>query len=197
VDGGHPAALQTEAVVQNLHHGREAVGGAGGVRDDVVRRRVVRFVVHAHHQSDVRLLGGRRDDHLLGSRRQMFGGTVAVGEFARALEHHVHAQVAPRQRGGVFGGEHLELVAVHDDAVGLALNRGGEVAEDRVVLQQMGQRRGIREVVDRHKIDAALGERCAHDVAPDAPEPIDANSHGHALPPVRAVPTLTDTPVNV
>ena len=38
-----------------------------------------------------------------------------VGEEARALEHDVHAQIAPRQRRGIPLGEELDLAAIDDD----------------------------------------------------------------------------------
>ena len=45
---------------------------------------------------------------------EVLGGVVAVGEEAGRLDDDVDAEVAPRQRGGVALGEHLELLAVDD-----------------------------------------------------------------------------------
>jgi hypothetical protein len=47
----------------------------------------------------------------------------------------------------------------------------------------MRKRGGVREVVDRDEVDVLVGERGAHDVAPDAAEPVDANFDGHPYPP--------------
>src|SRR5674536_406509 len=44
---------------------REAVGGAGRVRDDVLRGRVVVLVVHAHHEGAVDVGARHREDDLL------------------------------------------------------------------------------------------------------------------------------------
>src|SRR2546421_732558 len=68
VDGGHRAAVDPEALVQTVRQGDAAVGGAGGVGDDLVRRRVVPVVVPPHHDGDVLALGGGADDALLGAR---------------------------------------------------------------------------------------------------------------------------------
>jgi len=125
------------------------------------------------------LLGGSGDDDLLRAGGQMLRRAVAVGELAGALEHHVHAQVFPGQGRGVLAREYLEFVAIHRDAVGAAGNRGAEVAEHRVVLEQMRQRPGIGEVIDTHEVDVVVGERRPHDVAPDPPEPVDAYSDRH------------------
>ena len=54
-----------------------------------------------------------------------------------------------------------------------------QIAEHRVVLQQVRERRRIGEVVDRHEIDVRVAERGAHDVAADAAEPVDANPDFH------------------
>src|SRR5208283_4427524 len=63
VDGGHDAADDAECVVEHLDHGREAVGGATGVGEDVVLGRIVLVVVDAEHDGEV-LVGGRgRDDY--------------------------------------------------------------------------------------------------------------------------------------
>ena len=53
---------------------------------------------------------------LLGARVEVLGGVVALGEEAGRLDHDVGAEVAPRQRGRVALGEHLDLAAVDDDA---------------------------------------------------------------------------------
>ena len=65
-------------------------------------------------------------------------------------------------------------------------DRHGEVAEHRVVLQQVRERRGVGDVVDRDEVDVLVAERGAHDVAADPSEPVDAYPDGHSrLPSVR------------
>jgi hypothetical protein len=48
----------------------------------------------------------------------------------------------------------------------------------------MCKRRGVGEVVDRDEIDVLVAERGPHDVAADAPEPVDADFHCHRNPPI-------------
>ena len=68
VDGGHEAFLEAEAFLeQHMDERRQAVGGAGGVGNDVVLGRIVLVVVHAHHDRDVLVLGRGGDDDLLGA----------------------------------------------------------------------------------------------------------------------------------
>ena len=56
---------------------------------------------------------------------------------------------------------------------------GLEVAEHRVVLQQVRERVGVGEIVDRDEVDVVVAERGPHDVASDSPETVDADLDGH------------------
>src|SRR6185312_8755650 len=91
VDGGHQRLLDAEAVVDNLGGGGEAVGGAGGVGDDVVLGWVIRVLVDAEHDGDVLAFGRRGDDHLLDAVAQVGPGFVRIGEEAGALDHDLSA----------------------------------------------------------------------------------------------------------
>src|SRR5881398_111490 len=58
-----------------------------------------------------------------------------------------------------------------------------EIAEDRVVLEEVGQGGRIRDVVDRNDLEVAPAQGGAVDIAPDAAKPIDANLHRHDASP--------------
>ena len=113
----------------------------------------------------------------------MLGGGVAVGEEAGRLEHDVDAEVLPRQLRRIAQRQHLELVAVDRDAVVLGLDVRVQVAEHRVVLQQVRERVRARQIVDRDEVDVLVAERRAHDVAADAAEPVDADPDSHHVLP--------------
>ena len=67
----------------------------------------------------------------------------------------------------------------------VALTSALQVADDRVVLQQVRQRGGVGQVVDGHEVDVVVRHRGPHDVAADAPEPVDPHSNCHCRrPPV-------------
>ena len=74
VDRGHHPLLDADGVVQHLGHRRQAVGGAGRVRDDeiVLGQRVV---VHAVDDGLVRAVAGGRDQHALRRRSPDAPGT--------------------------------------------------------------------------------------------------------------------------
>ena len=76
VDRGHEAALDPDGVVQDLGDRHEAVGGAGGVRDDeVILGQLV--VVDAVDDREVGAVGGGRDDDALGAGVEVGGRLVA------------------------------------------------------------------------------------------------------------------------
>ena len=108
---------------------------------------------------------------------------VAVGEQAGRLEHDVDAEVLPRKLRRVAERHHLEDIAVDGNAVALHFDLRLQVAEHRVVLQQVRERGGVGQVVHRDEIDVLVAERRPHDVAADAPEPVDADLHCHSVPP--------------
>ena len=62
-------------------------------------------------------MAGRRDDHPGRAGLEVGGGLLPVGEEAGGLDHHVDAEVAPRQLLGVALGEDLDQLAVDLDAL--------------------------------------------------------------------------------
>ena len=63
VHGLHQALLDAERVVEHLHHRHEAVGGAAGVGDDLLRGEVEVLVVDAVDERGVGAVArGRHDD---------------------------------------------------------------------------------------------------------------------------------------
>ena len=105
---------------------------------------VVGVEVDAERDGHVGVGRRRRDDHLLRPGLEVLGGVVALGEQAGRLDHDVDAEVAPGQVGRIALGEHLDLGAVDGDRAVAGLDLAREAAEDRVVLEQVGERRRRR-----------------------------------------------------
>ena len=91
VDSGHDAVGDAEGVVEDLDDGREAVGGAGSVGDDVVLGCVVLVVVDAEDEGDVLVGGGGGDDDLLDGRAEVGLGLFGVGEEAGGFNDDLRA----------------------------------------------------------------------------------------------------------
>ena len=111
---------------------------------------------------------------------EVLGGVLAVGEEARRLDHDVGAELAPGQRAGIALGEHADLLAVDGDAVVGHLDRALERSVVRVVLEQMGDRLAIDQIVEREPLDVrVLLDRGAEHVATDSPKSVDTYSNCH------------------
>ena len=54
-----------------------------------------------------------------------------------------------------------------------------QVAEHRIVFEQVRERVRAGQIVDGDEVDVPVAERRAHDVAADAAETVNANLHGH------------------
>ena len=139
-------------------------------------------VVDAEDERDVRVGRGGRDEDLLRAGVEVLLCALAAGEEPGRLEHDVDAEVAPRKPGGVSLREHLHrLTARLDDPVA-ERDVACERAEHRVVLQEVGHRLRVAEVVERDDLDvgAQLLLR-AEEVAADPAEAVDADPGCHAL----------------
>ena len=86
---------------------------------------------------------------------------------------------SPVELGGVALGEDLDLLAVDGDEVFAGGDFVLQVAENRVVLEQVGQRCRAGQVVDGDKINLGIAERGAKNVAANAAEAVDANLNCH------------------
>src|SRR6266700_6150202 len=181
VNGGHGAAVDTESVLQNLGDGREAVRGARGIRDHIVRRGIVRLVIYAENKSRVRPVGGRGDNHFFHRRAKVFLRVNALGEEAGRFHNNVRADGRPIDLGGVLHLENLKALTIHGDGVIRVRDVVRQIAEDGVVLQKVREGLRIGDVVDGDKLNVLVVERGAHDVASGAAEAVDADLDGHSF----------------
>ncbi|MNY11394.1 hypothetical protein D3C86_1444220 [compost metagenome] len=176
---GHHGVDDAEVLVEDLGHRREAVGGAGGVRDDVVLGGVVGLVVDAQDDGDVLALGRSRDDDLLGAGVEVGLGLGGVGEDAGRLDDDLGAELLPGDHGGVALGRDLDLAAVDDDGALGVIDRAGVDAVDRVVLEEVSERLGVGQVVDADELQLGVLEADAQHLATDTTETVNPHFSGH------------------
>ena len=202
VDRGHQAGLDADPFLeQHVDDRRQAVRGAGGVRDDVVPAGSYSPSLTPITQRLHVALARRRDDDLLRARREVALGLLGVGEEARRLDHVVDAQRLPGQLARVLRRQDaLHLVAADDEDVvpstdGLLFAGGERVLEaavDRVVLHLVREVVGVGDDVDdADDVDllaeeALLTERL-EDQATDPAEAVDPYADCHARRPPRVL----------
>ena len=139
VDCGHRRFGHAELVVQNLGYWGEAIRGTGRIRYHRVGI-VELIVVHTQNYGDVFALRGSRDDHSLDTAAEMLGGQFALGEQTSRFDHDFGTDRIPRNLGWVALGKDLDRLAVHGDAVFAGGHVGIQVAQHRVVLEQVCER---------------------------------------------------------
>ena len=80
---------------------------------------------------------------------------------------------------GLPFGEHADLLAIDGDGIVRRLDVVGQVAQDGVVLQQMGQRLGAGQIVDGYDVNFFVIECGTKNVAADAAKSVDAYLNRH------------------
>src|SRR5512138_839188 len=180
VYGGHEALLDAEDVVQDLDHGGQAVGRAGGVGDDVVLGGIVRPLVDAEDQGGVGVRGRSGDDDLVGPAFfDVLDDVGALGELARGFDDDGDAEVLPGKKADLFHGQDLDLAAADHDRVLARVDVLLEGAQYGVVLEQVGQGLGVGDVVDGHIFDGRVVPGRPQHVPADAAETVYTDSDSH------------------
>jgi hypothetical protein len=138
------AVADADPLVDRLDDRREAVRGARRGRHDVVHVRVIALVVHPQH--DVQragVLDRRRHDHLRGAPREEGRERLGCPEAARALEHDVDAELAPRDASRVGASRQRDRPAVDLERAVDARDLPRPAAVHRVELEQVRARLGV------------------------------------------------------
>ena len=178
MDRGDRPVPDAEALVDHLHHRGEAVGGAGGRRDDPVPGGVIGALVHA--EDDVRggaVLDRGRDHDAFDACREI-GRERGLGlEDAGAVDDHVDA--VERQLAQVLRADERQPRAVDGDAARVMGELGVPAPVDGVELEQVRVHlRVAHRVVDPGDLCTALQQRLQGELA-DAAEPVQ-RVDGHA-----------------
>ena len=113
VDGRHQAVLDAKGFVQNLYHGRKAIGGAGSVGYNIVLFLVILIVVDTQHHGQVNVAGRSGNDYLAGAPLHVPCCLFAIGENARGLYHQVHTHFRPGNPRRVPLREHFDIATVN------------------------------------------------------------------------------------
>ena len=133
MDGGHQAFLDAEGVLEDLGHRGQAVGGAGGVGNEV-HALVIGCVVHAHDEHRGIVLGRGGEKDLFGPAGQVPLHFFRGGEFSGALHDVLCPHRGPGNLVGLLTVEHPDPAAVHDEVVPLPAHLALEAAVDAVIF---------------------------------------------------------------
>jgi len=179
MDGGHGAGGDLELVIDDLGHRCQAVCGTRCVGNDIVLRRNVLVFVYPQNDGDVLACGRSGDNDFLYSALEMSLGGLGLGELARGLDNHLGAERTPIELRGILFGKDTNFLAIDDDGVFRRFDVVAEIAENRVVLQQMGQGLRTGQIIDGYEIQLFVIQRGTKYVAADSAKSVDSNFDRH------------------
>jgi len=114
----------------------------------------------------------------------VLAGRRSIEEEPGRFDHHVGADLAPLELGGVLDRGQADLLAIDDEGIAVDGDRALEASMHRIVLQHVGEVIGLEKIVDADDFDVGeIPHRGAKYHASDAPESVDANFDGHAISP--------------
>ena len=187
MDGAHDTALNGCIVVQCFRHGRQAVGGAGCGRNNLVIRSKGLFVYAENDGLEVIACGCGNNNLLCACGdvclRFVFGAVEAC-----ALEHNVYADFAPGKLSRVCNCINFKGFAVNRDGACFVVRAHGVCAFADfaavtalcgVILQKMCKHGGLGKVVDSNDVIAFCAEHLSECETADTAETIDCNFNCH------------------
>ena len=172
--------FEAEGFVDHFDDRRDAIGGAGGVGDDVIGGGVVEFVVAAHNDVEDTLFDGGGDDDFFDAGVEVGLKAFGVAEGSGAFEDDVDAR--PVYFGRMVLGGVGESLAVDEDAVVVAGNVAIPAAVDGVEFEEMGGGFGVGlGVVESDEFELGIVEGGAEDEATDTTKSINSDFHGRFM----------------
>ncbi len=182
MDGGHEALQNANRFMQHHGDGRQAVGGAGSIRHHSMRRREL-VMVDAIHHGQVRIGGGRGNQHALGAGGKMFCGIVTAGEKAGAFHRNVDVEFFPGQFGRVAFRRHPDRACAAINAVFGRGDSAGKTSVYGIKAQQMRIGFHRPKIVHRDNLDvlAAGFNDPAQNVAANTSKSVNRYAQRHVL----------------
>ena len=192
VNGGHGAALDLEVIMHDFGNGSQTICRARSIGKDVMFGGIVHAFIDAHHNGDVFVGCGRRDNDLLHRTAQVLARILSFGKSAGRFHHDLRAHGLPIQLGRVLFGKDADLAAINADAVALDFNIIAQIAKDGVILEQVRQGTRIGEIVDRHELQIVVLKRGTQNIASDAAKTVYSNFNCHSFLPGKIENQQTD-----
>ena len=172
VDGGHESFGDAKAFFEkHVNQGRQAVGGAGGVGNQMMPGGIIGFVVDSHDDCSHAVAFGRRgDDDFFGAGLDVTLGFGAGGKETGGLDDDFNAHFFPRQAGRFAGADDANVLAIYrENIVGRLVHRrlprrndALEASLRRVVLEQISQVVRWDDIADGDNFYFVSGESLLH-----------------------------------
>ena len=135
MDGGHESLHDAKVVMDDFCQGSQAVGGAGGIADNL-QGVVILLMVHAHHKH-----GGIcrrcRDDDPLGATFQVSPSLLHGSEYTSGLHHILSTSITPLDDDRILLLEDGDGLSTNDELPVLCLDCAVELAMGGIILEHV------------------------------------------------------------
>ena len=182
VNRRHQAVHDAEVLMNDLDDRRQAVRRAGRVGNDMVNRRIIRRLIHAHDDRGRRILRRRGNDDLLRAVFQMDLAVLDAVELAGRFDDDVHAEFPPRQVAWVTIREDLDRLAVHHHEIAASFDFMVQLAVDRVIFEEMRRLLGIGSAVHGDDLHLFVLQRRPQAHPADPSKAVDSDFRYHPSP---------------
>ncbi|KAF3823704.1 hypothetical protein GH733_007172 [Mirounga leonina] len=135
VDGGHESLHDAKVVMDDLGQRGQAVGGAGGIADNL-ERVVILLMVHTHHEHGG-IGRGSRDDDPLGPALQVSPSFLHGGEDPSGLHNILSTSITPFDVGGISLLEDGDGLSIDDKLPVLSLDCAVEFTMGGIILEHV------------------------------------------------------------
>ncbi|KAF3815804.1 hypothetical protein GH733_016238 [Mirounga leonina] len=176
MDGGHESLHDAEVVIDDLGQRSQAVGGAGGIADNL-EGVVILLMVHTHHKHGG--IGRRsRDDDPLGPALQVSPSFLHGGEDPSGLHNILSTSITPFDVGGISLLEDGDGLSIDDKLPVLSLDCAVEFAMGGVILKHVDHVVEVNErVIDGNNIHLARVKSSPGDQAPNTAKSVHSDLH--------------------
>ena len=180
VDRGHQPLLDGESPVEHIHQWRQAVGGAGGVGNDLLAI-IKQAVVNAVNHHGVGIVHRVAHQDAAGASVQVALELCVLLVATTALQHQIHRVLAPGQLIQISGGEAGDPAAINLHGIAVIMHGIGPTAMGGIEGKQVGKHIEIGQVIDGDQfktLPCRVFTEGPNQAAADAAETIDGNANG-------------------
>ena len=182
VNRRHQAVHDAEILMDDFDDRRQAVRRTGCVGNDVVNRRIIDRLVHAHDDRGRRILRRRGNDHLLRAILQMNFAVLHGIELAGRFDNNVHAEFPPGQVGRIAVAKDFDWLAVHHHEIAAGFDFMVQLPVDRVIFEEMRRRLRIGGAVDSDDLHLFVLQRRPQAHPADSSKAVDSDFRYHPSP---------------
>ena len=176
MDCGHEFLHDDKVVMDDFDQGGQAVGGAGGIADNL-HGVVILVMVHTHHRHGGIRRRGREDDPL-GSTLQVSPSLLHGGEDTSGLHNIFSTSITPFDVGRILLLEDGDGLPIDDKLPVLSLDCAFELAVSRIILEHVDHVVEVNErIMDGDNIHFARVKGSPGDQAPSMVKSVRSNLH--------------------